>query len=85
LEAYHKRRYQIYANKQEDITELQNFVKLITSEVKHKKTTINKDHITQLIDSLLDKLDQESAYRTSADDIKDILFKDLTEIRALLK
>lgn len=82
LEAYLKYRQQIQLIKQDIITDLQQFMKTITTESKHKKL---KDRLPQLIETFLTKINEENLLHVTVDDITDTLFKDLTDLRALLK
>jgi hypothetical protein len=82
LEVYLKYRQQIQVIKQEIITDLQQFEKTITTESKHKKL---KDRLTQLIETFLTKINEENMLHATVDGTRDALFKDLTDLRALLK
>jgi hypothetical protein len=82
LEDYLTHRQQTQLIKQEIVSELQHFTKTVLTENKHKKI---RDRLSQLIEGLLAKINEESALRASVDDTKDTLFKDLTDLRALLK
>lgn len=81
LEAYHKTKMAMQQSRSNLMDELSTLKRAIATEPKFKKY---KEKLTPLVDALVAKLDQEAVARKQVDEKKDIVFKDLTELRALI-
>jgi len=81
LESYHKTRLAMQQSRSHLLEELSTFKRTIATEPKFKKY---KEKLTPLIDSLVAKLEEEQVVRKQVDEKKDIVFKDLTELRGLI-
>lgn len=81
LEAYHKTRLAMQQSRSNLLDELSTLKRAMATEPKFKKY---KEKLAPLIDSLVSKLEEEQAARKLVDEKKDTVFKDLTELRALI-
>jgi hypothetical protein len=81
LEAYHKTRLAMQQSRSNLLDELSTLKRALATEPKFKKY---KEKLSPLVDSLVAKLEQEQVIRKQVDEKKDVVFKDLTELRVLI-
>lgn len=81
LEAYHRTRLAMQQSRSNLLDELSTLKRAMATEPKFKKY---KEKLTPLIDTLVSKLEEEQNARKLVDEKKDVVFKDLTELRSLI-